>query len=344
MFTQIYLLPQYNIKELNKYRDRWDDSDGHQLQDKILGLIRDGAGEDFLQRDFEQGNLRFLENMWDLKGINIFREQIDFPLTTDNFEGIDFSYCSFHHSTFKNATFLNTFLSFSKLYNCEFMNCTFLFVSFYGATLEKTKFINCDFIEHNSITNCDLREVKLENCFIPTNLFFDCKFDEQTTIDTPLDKSSRKPGSNLKLSKSDLAEIFKGIKEGYTAGGVIKQARMYFFKERKAITRYNTKGLREKIAGFILELLTGYGIKPLRVLLAIFTIFLIFSAVFIAKIGFSEGIILSAGAFFTFGANTNYLQTSSGLLKFIYIAEAFFGISLIALFITVLANYWFREK
>lgn len=306
-------------------------------------MIGDGAGEDFLQWDFEQGNLGFLENMWDLKGIRISNKQINFP-AADNFEGIDFSFSSFYHSNFKNATFLNTFLSFTELYNCEFMNCTFLFTSFYGAPLEKIKFINCDFIEHNSITNCDLREVKLENCFIPTNLFVDCKFDEQTVINNLLDKPTRKPGDSLKLSKDNLAEIFKGIKEGYIAGSVIKQARMYFLKERKAITRYNTKGLREKMRGYFLESIAGYGINPFRVLLTMLMVFLIFSVVFSAKIGFSEGILLSAGAFFTFGANTQYLQTLSGFLKVIYIAEAFLGISLMALFITVLANLWFREK
>jgi uncharacterized protein YjbI with pentapeptide repeats len=343
MFTPIHLLPQYNTKELDKYRDRWKDSDGRRLQDKILGLIRHGAGEDFLQWDFEQGNLGFLENMWDLKGIDIFKEKIVFP-AADNFEGIDFSYGSFYHSSFKNATFLNTFLKFTKLYNCEFVNCNFLFTSFYGATLEKTKFINCDFIEHNSMTNCDLRGVELGNCFIPTNLFFDCKFDEQTVINNLLDKPLRKPGDSLKLSKNSLAEIFKGIKEGYIAGTVIKQARIYFFKERKAITRYNTKGLREKIWGYFLELIAGYGIKPVRVLLTMLTVFLISSIVFSAEIEFSEGILLSAGAFFTFGANTQYLQTLSLFLRIIYIAEAFFGVSLMALFITVLANLWFREK
>lgn len=343
MFTPIYLLPQYNTEDLSKYRDRWNTPEGRPLQDKILKMIRNGAGEDFLQWDFEQGKLGFLESMWDLKGINIFKEQIDFP-AADNFEAIDFSYASFYHSKFKNATFLSASFNFIKLYNCEFMDCAFLFTSFYGVTLEKTKFINCDFVEHSRITNCDLKEVKLENCFTPTNLFFDCKFDEQTTIDDLMDKPLRMPSSNLQLSKSDLAEIFKGIKEGYRAGDVIKQARLYFFKERQSITRHNSKGLGEKIGGYFMELIAGYGIKPLRVLLSMLTIFLIFSIVFITEIGFSEGILLSAGGFFAFGASTHYLQTLGAFWKVLYIAEAFCGISLMALFITVLANLWFREK
>lgn len=342
MFTPVHLLPQYNTEELDKYRDRWEDSEGQRLQDRIIAMVESGAGEDFLQQDFEQGDLGFLENMWDLKGIRVLSREIDFPME-DNFEGIDFSYGSFSHSKFRNATFLNTSFRFTRLYNCEFVDCNFLFTSFYGATLEKTTFINCDFIEHDSMTNCDLRGVKFEACFIPTNLFFNCKFDEQTNIVDLLDEPWRGRGT-LKLNKGDLAEIFKGIKDGYLAGDVPKQARLYSFKEKQSVTRYNTKRHPEKTWGYFLELIAGYGIKPHRVLFTMLLVFIIFSLVFCAKIGFSEGILLSAGAFFTFGANTHHLQTLSAFLKIIYIAEAFFGISLMALFITVLANLWFRER
>lgn len=60
-------------------------------------MIRAGAGEDFLQGDFEQGQLSLLEDMWDLKGLNIFDEQFKFP-GGDTFENIDFSYAEFRHS------------------------------------------------------------------------------------------------------------------------------------------------------------------------------------------------------------------------------------------------------
>jgi len=340
MFTPIYLLPQYNPKDRTKYEDRWNDPDNQHIRDEVLRMIRNGAGEDFLERVFDQG---FLEDMWDLKGMDIFQEEIDFP-RGDNFEAIDFSYASFSHSKFKNATFVNNIFHFTKVLNCEFVNCIFAFGEFYGVSLEKTRFINCDFIEYHCITNCDFKEVKFENCFIPKRLFFNCKFDEQTIINEPIDKPQRMSGDSFKLSNSDLAEIFKGIKESYTAGNVIKQSRLYFYRERQSITRYNANSWRDKIGGYFLELIAGYGIKPFRVLLNMLTIFFIFSIVFIAKVGASKGLLLSAGAFFTFGANTNYLQTLGSFFKIIYIAESFFGISLMALFITVLANYWFREK
>jgi uncharacterized protein YjbI with pentapeptide repeats len=343
MFTPLHLLPQYNAQEFNKYYDRWNTRDGRIIRDRILQVIRDGAGEDFLLWKFEQGNLGFLENMHDLKGLVLYQEDINFP-TADNFKAIDFSYASFYSTKLRNATFFETSFSFLRLSNCEFINCVFSFTTFYGATLERTRFINCDFIDHDSFNNCNLRNVKFENCFIPTNFFFDCKFDEQTAVNDPLDEPLIMGGSRPRLKKAELAEIFKGIKEAYMAGNVINQARRYFFKERQCITRYNAKSLREKMGGFFLELVAGYGIKPFRVLLTMLTIFTVFSLLFIVSFGFSDGLLLSAGGFFTFGANTHYLLTACDLWKVLYIAESFFGISLMALFITVLANLWFKEK
>ncbi len=256
MFTPIHLLPQFNTKELNIYRDRWNDTDGQRLRDKVLEMIRNGAGEDFLQRDFEQGKLGFLENMCDLKGIDIFKEDINFP-ASDNFEGINFSYAKFYHSKLKNAVFLNTTFNFIKMYNCEFINCIFLCTSFYGASLEKIKFINCDFIEGDKMTNCDFRDSKFKKCFYIERLFFDCRFDETTSIENPINEPLT--SSTIVLNKSELAEIYKGIKENYVAGNVFKQSRQYFFKQKQCITRHNAKNLREKILGYFLELIAGYG-------------------------------------------------------------------------------------
>ena len=305
-------------------------------------MIRSGAGEDFLQWDFEQGNLGFLESQWDLKGFSLFNEGIDFP-AGDNFEAIDFSYASFYHSKLKRAIFYSANIAYATIYNCEFVNCIFAFTGFYGSTLEKVRFINCDFMEEDRITNCDLKEVTFKNCFIPKPLFFDCKFDEQTTVDDPRSEPSK--GINVdKLNSKDLAEIFKGIKESYRAGQVNRQSRYYFFKERQCITRYNLTSRHSKIGGYLLEFCTAYGIKPSRVLITMIVLFAFFSAFFTTRFGFSDGLLLSAGAFFTFGANSDLLQTADFLLRILYVAEAFVGISSVALFITVLANVWLGEK
>src|SRR5712692_593911 len=102
MFTPSDRLPLFDPEERGKYRRRWQGEEGRALREKILGMIRTGAGEDFLQWEFEQGRLGFLEDMWDLKGLDIFQESIAFP-DGDTFEAIDFSYGHLYHSTFENA-------------------------------------------------------------------------------------------------------------------------------------------------------------------------------------------------------------------------------------------------
>lgn len=341
MFTPIHSLPQFNENELNKYQNRWKDYNGKQILEKIIKMIENGAGEDFLEWDFEHGKLGFLEDMRDLKGIDIFKEDINFP-KGDNFEGIGFSYAQFYHSKFNNATFVKSSFGFARLYNCVFKNCLFAYNIFYGCRIEKVQFINCDFVENNSMTNCNIIETEYKNCFYKNVLFNDCKFDVKTLLDNPKDKPSST--FNVELDKTNLAEIYKGIKEAYVSGGVFMESRKYFFKQKQSITRHNIKGKLNKIKNLLLEFTTGYGIRPMRVLCSMLGFFIFYSSFFICKLGFAKGILLSAGAFFTFGANINYLQYLSNFFKILYIFEAFTGISMIALFIVVLSNLWFTEK
>jgi Pentapeptide repeats (8 copies) len=115
-FQRIDLLPRYDPAARNKVQSRWEHDDGRSLCERVIEKIRKGAGEDFLQWDFEQGRLGFLEDYWDLAGIQLSNEDITFP-TGDNFENIDFSYAKFWHCVFVNATFPQTHFSFAKLYN-----------------------------------------------------------------------------------------------------------------------------------------------------------------------------------------------------------------------------------
>lgn len=340
MFMPIYLLPQYDIGTRKIYEERWDTIEGELLSEKVRGMIKDGAGEDFLQSEFEQGHLGFLENMWDLKGFRISDENIRFP-KNDNFEAIDFSYASFSRCIFDGACFPGTKFNFSLAQNCEFVNCIFAYAAFYGATIENIVFRHCDFIEHDRFVNCDFKNVRFENCFIPENILFDSRFDELCQVDR-LRKNS--VWESLVLQNKHIAGIYKGIKDTYKSGNVIKQSRQYFFEERKALTRHNAKDWKEKIGGFFLEFLTGYGVRPFRVLRNMILGLIFFSAFFIAKFGAPQGLLISAGAFFTFGANVNYLQSTDTFWMILYIAESFSGIALMALFITVLANVWFAEK
>src|SRR5438309_8834393 len=117
MFTPIHKLPIFDSDKSASYQDRWQKEHDHATEKKILEMIRKGAGEDFLQWEFENNKLPLIETQWDLRGIKIFQEQIDFPADgTGWFEAIDFSYAEFYHSRFRRAVFSATF-NFVRLYN-----------------------------------------------------------------------------------------------------------------------------------------------------------------------------------------------------------------------------------
>lgn len=343
MFTPIHLLPRIDIEKKELYQQRWEKEGGPALKDKILQMIRDGAGEDFLQWEFEKGRLGFLENMWDLKGVNIFKEDLTFSGDDSGwFENIDFSHAEFYHSKFRRATFSPSTMNFSRIYNCEFIDCTFSFSAFYGARFEKVTFRNCNFIEHNDFTNCDLREVEFNDCFVPDSIFTDCRFDTNTRVTDPIDKPHRT--WKLSFDKKELAGIFHGITEAYLAGGVAKQALVYFFRKNQAITRYNSDNSWDRLRGYFLEFLTGYGVRPLRVLRALLIMVVTGIAIFSTQVGFENALILATGGFFTFGGYVELLKGLSMGYRLLYILTSFLGIFLTGLYVTVQANVWFRER
>src|ERR1044072_6129221 len=105
MFTPIHQLSQNNRQEAARCRERWDSVAGQALADDLRARIRSGAGEDFLQWDFEQGRLGFHEHYHDMKGLELHGEDITFP-KGDNFEGVDLSYASSYKD--RKSTRLNS--------------------------------------------------------------------------------------------------------------------------------------------------------------------------------------------------------------------------------------------
>jgi hypothetical protein len=56
-----------------------------------------------------------------------------------------------------------------------------------------------------------------------------------------------------------------------------------------------------------------------------------------------DGLLLSAGAFLTFGAKAELLNRLGVFDQLLYVSAAFAGVSLVALFITVMANVLLKE-
>ena len=337
MFQPIHLL-NTDTGELTKYQERWETNKGKEIQEYIIEKIKQGAGEDFLQYDFEKGKLPILEDEWDLKGIQIWKLDTTFP-QNDTFEAIDFSYSRFWHSKFKKAAFVGGGGgSFARVYNCDFTNCLFYLCGWRGCTFEKVRFINCDFMEHTYFVNCEFKNCEFTNCFLKENIFSDCLFDVNTSVNH-LKEQTNNFGKHT-LDKKDLPGIYKGIKDAYRAGEVFDKCRDYFFKQKATETQYLKSGI-PKISALIQESMTGHGVKPIRVVeWAVFTILFFANIyIFMFRQTVDTALLGSIGAFATMGD-----IPSIPVMNYLYLIESLFGIGLFALFITALANVWFGEK
>ena len=345
MYTPLHLLPQYSQKEKDRLFDRWQHGTRQGAKDRkaIIEKIKEGGGEDFLQYDYESGHLSTMEHQWDLRGMWIGNLDVTFP-QGDNFETIDFSYAVIQDCTFRSAAFPNCSFSFTIFRNCTFIDCGFAYMGMYGASLENTKFVGCDFVERFAFSNCTLSGVVYENCYFQQPIFHDCKFDESTRFENLAPISQWSPESQgYKRQKNDLAEVYKGIKDAYIEGRVTKQSRQFFFLEKQAVTRHNRKGM-EKIGGYFLEAVAGYGVRPQSTFLLMLFSFLLLSIPFMLMFGSLQGLLFGAGAFLTIGIRTELLDTLPAVLQAWYLIETFFGLCFMALLITVLARYWFEER
>ena len=122
------------------------------------------------------------------------------------------------------------------------------------------------------------------------------------------------------------------------------KARNYLFLQLHSSTRYNTESRGETASGLFFEYLTGHGLRPFRVIIAMLVWFVVALCLFLTQVGFRDALLLTCGGLFTFGAKADLLNTMGLSYHLLYIFSAFVGISLTALFVTVLANVLIREK
>jgi hypothetical protein len=341
MFVPIDQLSLYDPREQDEVTSRWETPDGRHFHDFITKKIIAGAGEDFLQWDFENGELKdFLRDMWDLRGISIFSQVID-PASTAVFEALDFSYAQFYHSTFKNCYFQSRF-GFTSFYNCTFLNCTFHFAKWRGCTFEKCRFEGIDFIEYCKFVNCSFSLTEFKRYFTHFGLFEDCKFSATVELDNPAPSPIAKNGPRILFDNKGLGEVYLSIQEAYKSGAAHDREQEYYYRSRKARTRYNSRGVLDfAYKKFLIELLTGYGVKPFRTLLSGIIIVLIFTGVFyIDSFDANRSFITSMSAFLTMG-DVSSLQWPFNVL---YLAEGFVGLFILGLYLTTLANVWFSER
>lgn len=342
MYTSIYLLAQTNSEKSKAFQSRWKTKQGIIIKQNILEHMRNGKLRGYMEHEFAANKLPILEHDKDLRGILIADE--DFRnCPRDMLKEFDFSFAYIMSTSFKDLDLNQANFSFTSLYHVTFVNCLFSHTTLYANYLENVMFIGCDFLNRNNIRNCRLSNVQFQHCFLESNVFHSCRFDEQTSINK-LAQHSRHTKTPIRFNPRGLPDLYKGIKEAYKYGSVIKKSNDYYFLERQAVTRYLVDNKFEKISNYFLELVAGYGIRPLRVFVWMMALFIIFSLIFVAKMGYPEGLLLSTGAYFTNGVSSQGLAAAGVFYQSLFILESFLGIMFTTLFVTVMANLWLGER
>jgi hypothetical protein len=342
MYTSIYLLAQSNAEKSKAFQGRWNTKRGTIVKEAVLKHLRKGTIREFLRKEFAEKKLPILEHDKDLRGILLADEDLS-NCPRDALKGFDLSYAYIMSTNFKDLDLDHTNFSFTSLYHVGFINCAFSHATIYASYLENVMVVGCDFLNRNNIRNCRLSNVQFKHCFIERDLFHSCRFDEQTVIDK-LALTSRHTAKPIQFNPRELPELYKGIKEGYLYGSVIKKSNDYYFLERQAVNRYLVTNKFEKFVNYFIEIVAGYGIRPLRVFICMMVLFAIFSLIFLARLGYPEGLLLSTGAYFTNGVSSQSLASAGLLYQSLFILESFLGIVFTTLFVTVMANLWLSEK
>lgn len=326
-------------KRRKHFRGRWKTEEGQKLKEALLPAIASGKITE-VQKVWQNSPNGFFDGENDLRGLHFVGFKLQRP-QNELFRATTLNYSRFRGAKIIRAAFESTFCNFVDLVRTHFEECTFVRATFYSATFEDCVFADCNFLDRDTFSNCSFKNVVFDNCFFETDIFTDCEFDERTKFNSIRQVSHKFNYINKPAKRFDpkyTASLYRGIREAYEAGHANTPARQFNFMEKQAYTRYNTH-FSQKPLQYFLEYTNGYGIRPMRVLLTAALIFTIFSTIFIAKFG-ANGFLVSAGGFFTFGADSSLLNSVGLGYHFLYFFEAFLGVTNMSIFVVVLTNYW----
>lgn len=327
-------------KRRQHFRDRWKTEEGKKLKEELLPAIASGKAES-VQHVLQSGSEDFFDGSHDLRGFHLVNFKLYRP-QNELLKGATLNYSRLREARITRAAFESTFCNFVDSVRTRFDDCSFVRATFYCATFEDCVFENCNFLDRDTFSNCSFKNVTFENCFFETDIFTDCEFDERTKVTGIRHVSHRFTYMNESVKKFDnryLSSFYRGMHEAYDAGHASAMARQYMFMEKQAYTRYNTRSWFHKLTHYFLEYTNGYGIRPVRGLVTAGVLFSFFTAIFIARFG-PTGFLISAGGFFTFGADTDLLSTVGFGYHLLYFFESFMGVTTTSVFIVTLTNYW----
>jgi hypothetical protein len=247
-----------------------------------------------------------------------------------HFEGANLKHCNFEDGKIHNCNFENADLSHSEFKEATINSCSFFSADLTGANLLGAKLIDCN--------------------------FSDATIKDMTTTTTIVDQKTTF-GSKLKSEKEEnfhFASIeYKQIEEMYKNSSLHAAADTFHYKKMVAKRKITKITNPYRILNYIFgDLLCKYGTSFFRVLIASFLVIFICAFFYTTydsllyyntvpkNASFFTSLYFSTGTFTTLGYGDYH---AIGGIRFLAVAESFFGATLLSLFTVIVARNIIRD-
>lgn len=293
-----------------------------------------------------------------------------------NLEGAELSYVDFRNVFFMSANLSHASISEANLENAKLFGAILVettcdFSNLKNTDFRKSKIIK-SFLDEDNLQQADFRGAVLRKTDLTSSDLKESKFDQYTKLykvrlyNCNLERSTLKNAvKNLdkiivqekEKKYKEAKEIYILLKNYFRQEGMFNISGKYYYREKLMETKYNWKEKKylQWIGNIFLKLTTGYGERPLNILISWviiifgFTfIYYIFSGIFngIAyniisyKPNFLEALYFSIVTFTTLGFGD--LAPKPGFFQLFASFEALIGAIFMALFIFVFVRKMIR--
>jgi len=246
-------------------------------------------------------------------------------------------------SRFYFAKFFSSQLMNANFYGCDCFAAHFDHADMRGTSFWHANCQNCSFIESN-LESANLRSAKLQNALWEnTNL-------DWARVDYDTEFGKKLEGSEFSSNPEILSDMYRRVKTLFRDAGLYSKEDDYFYLEMKSRRKCRRGWHPLRWFEFILvDLTCGYGVKPIRTIISIFSIILICGILFwVTKLplnsyhpnlsaDFSDSVYFSIVTFTTLGFG-DWFPNPDSPVRFLASIEALLGALFISLSIVTFAR------
>jgi len=307
---------------------------------------QDPYSHPYYPKDAMKENSFWVLTQDDLRGIRLNNEE--FPKNS-SFEKKDLNYARFYNCKFNGTNLESTSLTHTVFDKCNLENAIFA-----GSGGYETRFLNCNLRNvcfwDAGLIDTDFSGSDLSNAYFESAILSNIKVNYLTIFDRKLNSiwETRKMPANQK------PELLKSIRIAYGKAELWSLSDQYFHIERSSNRKNiiwnkykNNKGLAtlwEWLSDWIWGIITGYGVKPSRMLLIGLFVSLTFSLIYYivgnpgTDHGFATSLYYSLTTFATLGYGDLHYTEVQWILRLVSTLEAVTGAIVIAAFVAVMAR------